>query len=161
MSQQQQRTCFFAYAVLLAAAARSRQPAARCAAAGVLQPAQYLTASNAETPNAQPPRGGYTQAAFFMVGSPAALLCGYLTDKVNRIYLLIAIVVVGHGPCLCTYWVGGSAAGGGDGAKHTQRTVLVAAGTLQTLISLSRQITLPLVTLPSGRAFGSLSDCAC
>ncbi|GBF91667.1 MFS transporter [Raphidocelis subcapitata] len=49
--------------------------------------------------------GGYVMAAFFLVGAPSAILCGYLTDKINRIHLLFVIVVVGHGPCLCTYFV--------------------------------------------------------
>lgn len=31
--------------------------------------------------------------------------CGYLTDKVNRVYMLAFIVVAGEAPCLCTYWV--------------------------------------------------------
>ncbi|KAF6255108.1 major facilitator superfamily domain-containing protein [Scenedesmus sp. NREL 46B-D3] len=49
--------------------------------------------------------GGYLMAAFFLVGAPAALLCGYLADKHNRVLLLAAIIIIGEAPCLCTYWV--------------------------------------------------------
>ncbi|KAI8473562.1 MAG: major facilitator superfamily domain-containing protein, partial [Monoraphidium minutum] len=49
--------------------------------------------------------GGYVMAAFFLVGAPSAIVCGYLTDKVNRVHLLCAVVFVGQGPCLCTYFV--------------------------------------------------------
>eukprot|EP00878_Enallax_costatus_P045766 GHUV01055247.1.p1 GENE.GHUV01055247.1~~GHUV01055247.1.p1 ORF type:complete len:296 (+),score=80.51 GHUV01055247.1:482-1369(+) len=49
--------------------------------------------------------GGYLMAAFFLVGAPAALVCGWLADKHNRIRLLVAIIVIGETPCLCTYWV--------------------------------------------------------
>eukprot|EP00879_Flechtneria_rotunda_P006260 GHRR01006579.1.p1 GENE.GHRR01006579.1~~GHRR01006579.1.p1 ORF type:complete len:583 (+),score=156.80 GHRR01006579.1:972-2720(+) len=44
-------------------------------------------------------------AAFFLVGAPAALLCGWLADKYNRIKLLVIIIFIGETPCLCTYWV--------------------------------------------------------
>ena len=30
--------------------------------------------------------------AFFIVGAPAALLCGWLADRLNRVYLLFAVV---------------------------------------------------------------------
>jgi sugar phosphate permease len=44
-------------------------------------------------------------AAFFAIGAPAALLCGYFADQFNRIHMLAVIVLVGEAPCLCTYWV--------------------------------------------------------
>ena len=50
--------------------------------------------------------GGYIAAAFFAVGAPAALLIGYLCDKVNRRDLLFIVVILGepaefqsHLPC--------------------------------------------------------------
>ncbi|KIZ04154.1 major facilitator superfamily MFS-1 [Monoraphidium neglectum] len=49
--------------------------------------------------------GGYVMAAFFMIGAPSAIICGWLTDKVNRVHLLFAIIIIGQGPCLCTYFV--------------------------------------------------------
>jgi len=39
--------------------------------------------------------GGYVAAAFFAVGAPAALLIGYLCDKMNRRNLLFAVVLLG------------------------------------------------------------------
>lgn len=39
--------------------------------------------------------GGYIAAAFYMVGAPAALLFGYLSDTVNRRNLLFAAVLLG------------------------------------------------------------------
>ena len=33
--------------------------------------------------------------AFFLVGGAAALVLGYATDKVNRVYLLTAVVITG------------------------------------------------------------------
>eukprot|EP00195_Chlamydomonas_chlamydogama_P007517 CAMPEP_0202907246 /NCGR_PEP_ID=MMETSP1392-20130828/41834_1 /ASSEMBLY_ACC=CAM_ASM_000868 /TAXON_ID=225041 /ORGANISM="Chlamydomonas chlamydogama, Strain SAG 11-48b" /LENGTH=249 /DNA_ID=CAMNT_0049596059 /DNA_START=60 /DNA_END=805 /DNA_ORIENTATION=+ len=49
--------------------------------------------------------GGYISAGFFAVGAPAALLIGWLTDKINRRNLLFWVVLFGSAPCLCTYWV--------------------------------------------------------
>ncbi|CAL5223333.1 g5832 [Coccomyxa viridis] len=49
--------------------------------------------------------GGYIAAAFFAVGAPAALCIGYLCDKMNRRNLLFAVVLLGEGPCLATYFV--------------------------------------------------------
>lgn len=39
--------------------------------------------------------GGYIAAAFYMVGAPAALLFGYLSDTVNRRNLLFVAVLLG------------------------------------------------------------------
>lgn len=58
--------------------------------------------------------GGYVQAAFFVVGVPSALIVGYLADRADRIKLLLMVVVVGHAPCLCTYWVRAGGLGGGE-----------------------------------------------
>ena len=41
--------------------------------------------------------GGYIAAAFYIVGAPAALLFGYLSDTVNRRNLLFAAVLLGMG----------------------------------------------------------------
>ncbi|CAK0784876.1 hypothetical protein CVIRNUC_008081 [Coccomyxa viridis] len=49
--------------------------------------------------------GGYIAAAFFAIGAPAALFIGYLCDKMNRRNLLFAVVLLGEGPCLATYFV--------------------------------------------------------
>ena len=56
--------------------------------------------------------GGWVSAAFFLVGAPAALLVGYISDRVNRKHLLLWVVLLGewqlcHGHCMC---------GGGDAA---------------------------------------------
>jgi MFS family permease len=40
--------------------------------------------------------GGYIAAAFYMVGAPAALLFGYLSDTVNRRNLLFVAVLLGE-----------------------------------------------------------------
>lgn len=40
--------------------------------------------------------GGYVAAAFYLVGAPAALLFGYLSDTVNRRNLLFAAVLLGE-----------------------------------------------------------------
>ena len=49
--------------------------------------------------------GGYVAAGFYLVGAPAALLFGYLSDTVNRRNLLFAAVILGEGPCILTYFV--------------------------------------------------------
>eukprot|EP00775_Hariotina_reticulata_P010191 gene10191-10352_t len=49
--------------------------------------------------------GGYLMAAFFIVGAPSALVCGYLADKYNRVILLFSVIIIGEAPCLGTYWV--------------------------------------------------------
>lgn len=48
---------------------------------------------------------GYVSAAFYMVGAPAALLFGYLSDTMNRRNLLFVAVLLGEGPCMLTYFV--------------------------------------------------------
>lgn len=40
--------------------------------------------------------GGYIAAAMYLVGAPAALLFGWLSDRVNRKHLLFAAVVLGR-----------------------------------------------------------------
>ena len=42
--------------------------------------------------------GGVIAASFFAVGAPAALLIGYLCDKVNRRNLLFVVVILGARP---------------------------------------------------------------
>lgn len=49
--------------------------------------------------------GGYIAAGFYMVGAPAALLFGYLSDTVNRRNLLFVAVLLGEGPCILTFFV--------------------------------------------------------
>ncbi|PSC76649.1 MFS family transporter: sugar [Micractinium conductrix] len=49
--------------------------------------------------------GGVIAAAFYLVGAPAALLFGWLSDHVNRKRLLFAAVVLGEGPCMLTIFV--------------------------------------------------------
>ncbi|KAI3438564.1 hypothetical protein D9Q98_000991 [Chlorella vulgaris] len=49
--------------------------------------------------------GGFIAAAFYMVGAPAALLFGWLSDKVSRKRLLFAAVMLGEGPCILTIFV--------------------------------------------------------
>lgn len=49
--------------------------------------------------------GGVISAAFFLLGAPAALLIGYLSDTMNRAKLLFWVVLLGEGPCLLTYFV--------------------------------------------------------
>lgn len=53
--------------------------------------------------------GGHISVAFFLLGLPACLLIGALTDVVPRKKLLVWTVVLGQGPCLLTllvtqYW---------------------------------------------------------
>jgi predicted MFS family arabinose efflux permease len=48
--------------------------------------------------------GGALMACFFLVGAPAALVVGYLADRVRRVRLLFAVVAVGAVPCLAVYW---------------------------------------------------------
>ena len=50
--------------------------------------------------------GGWVSAAFFLVGAPAALLVGYISDRVNRKHLLLWVVLLGEwelcdGHCMC------------------------------------------------------------
>ena len=40
--------------------------------------------------------GGWVSAAFFLVGAPAALLVGYISDRVNRKHLLLWVVLLGE-----------------------------------------------------------------
>jgi MFS family permease len=51
--------------------------------------------------------GGWLQLAFFVVGSPASLVIGWLADKpsIPRTRLFFFTVLIGEGPCLATYWV--------------------------------------------------------
>ena len=50
--------------------------------------------------------GGWLQLAFFVVGSPASLVIGWLADKpIPRTRLFFLTVLIGEGPCLATYWV--------------------------------------------------------
>jgi MFS family permease len=49
--------------------------------------------------------GGYVAATFYLVGAPAALLFGYLSDTVNRRNLLFVAVLLGEGPCIMTFFV--------------------------------------------------------
>ena len=46
--------------------------------------------------------GGWVSAAFFLVGAPAALLVGYISDRVNRKHLLLWVVLLGE----CPLWHG-------------------------------------------------------
>lgn len=53
--------------------------------------------------------GAYISGAFFAVGAPAALLVGYISDRVNRKWLLCGLVILGEAPCIATiavtaYW---------------------------------------------------------
>ena len=53
--------------------------------------------------------GGVIAAAFYMVGAPAALLFGWLCDRVDRRWLLFLAVVLGEAPAALTllvdrYW---------------------------------------------------------
>ena len=49
--------------------------------------------------------GGYIAFGFFIVGGPAALIVGYLTDTFSRNKLFGAVVFFGEGACMGTYWV--------------------------------------------------------
>lgn len=49
--------------------------------------------------------GGNVALVFFLVGGVTSIVVGYLSDSVNRIYTLVAIVLIGETGCLVTYWV--------------------------------------------------------
>ena len=49
--------------------------------------------------------GGNISFGFFVLGAPAALLVGYLTDSCNRCKLFGLVVILGEAACLGTYWV--------------------------------------------------------
>ena len=49
--------------------------------------------------------GGNISFGFFVLGAPAALLVGYLTDSFNRCKLFGCVVILGEAACLGTYWV--------------------------------------------------------
>lgn len=49
--------------------------------------------------------GGNISFGFFVLGAPAALLVGYLTDSCNRCHLFGCVVILGEVSCLATYWV--------------------------------------------------------
>lgn len=40
--------------------------------------------------------GGFISAAFFLLGAPAALIVGYLSDVTNRTRLLFWVVILGE-----------------------------------------------------------------
>ena len=46
--------------------------------------------------------GGFISAAFFLLGAPAALLIGYLSDTMNRAKLLFWVVMLGEHQSTCT-----------------------------------------------------------
>ena len=80
--------------------------------------------------------GGWVSAAFFLVGAPAALLVGYISDRVNRKHLLLWVVLLGewdlcHGHCMCC---GGEAASMKLGAAPCSvpcaRTAQIGAATI-------------------------------
>ena len=49
---------------------------------------------------------GWLQLAFFVVGSPASLIIGWMCDKTeSRVRLLFLTTLIGEGQCLATYWV--------------------------------------------------------
>jgi len=49
---------------------------------------------------------GWLQLAFFVVGSPASLIIGWMCDKTeSRVRLLFLTTLIGEGPCLATYLV--------------------------------------------------------
>lgn len=49
--------------------------------------------------------GGMVALSFFVAGAPATLVIGRLSDHINRIHLLCAIIIIGELPVLMTYWV--------------------------------------------------------
>lgn len=49
--------------------------------------------------------GGNIAFGFFVLGAPAALIVGLLTDSVNRCILLGLVVLLGESACLGTFWV--------------------------------------------------------
>jgi len=49
--------------------------------------------------------GGQISLGFFLVGGIAAIVVGFLTDRVNRRSLLVAVVLVGEFSCFCTLFV--------------------------------------------------------
>ena len=50
--------------------------------------------------------GGWLQLAFFVVGSPASLIIGWMCDRTDRrVRLFFLTALIGEGPCLATYWV--------------------------------------------------------
>ena len=48
---------------------------------------------------------GWVSAGFFAVGAPAALFVGWLDTYIDRVRLLFAVVLLGEGPLIVTYWV--------------------------------------------------------
>ena len=48
--------------------------------------------------------GAELALGFFVVGAPAALLVGWMTDVVNRIYLAVAVFTISGSACLATYF---------------------------------------------------------
>ena len=47
--------------------------------------------------------GGFVSAAFFLLGAPAALVVGYLSDAMNRARLLFWVVILGKLTSLQNY----------------------------------------------------------
>jgi MFS family permease len=80
--------------------------------------------------------GGAIAAAFYLVGAPAALLFGWLSDRVNRCHLLFAAVMLGerqpvrlwHKPCEWpTLHLGSSVRMPASGEAPTILTIFVRA----------------------------------
>lgn len=46
--------------------------------------------------------GGVISAAFFLLGAPAALIVGYLSDVTKRTHLLFWVVILGKHACACS-----------------------------------------------------------
>ena len=46
--------------------------------------------------------GGFISAAFFLLGAPAALIIGYLSDVTKRTHLLFWVVILGKHICVCS-----------------------------------------------------------
>ena len=49
--------------------------------------------------------GSYVSIGFFIVGGPAALIVGYLTDILHRPRLFGYVIFLGEASCFGTYWV--------------------------------------------------------
>jgi MFS family permease len=47
--------------------------------------------------------GGNLSLAFFLLGAPASVYIGYLTDRVNRIYLMTFVVILGATPAMLVF----------------------------------------------------------
>lgn len=49
--------------------------------------------------------GGDISLAFFLLGAPASIVIGFLTDSSDRSVVFAWTVFIGEGACLATYWV--------------------------------------------------------